>query len=325
MFKVKFLEWAQNIHEAAETLAADVNEILVGYHALGGKWTGFEGSGEAKKQLKQRKEQIGDEAYNIQDERAQAMVKEIMKWAKANGYKGKITKAWWTARPGILSKAVGTKVDSKKNPTDTLLQFADGKFLGISAKSSKQNIEITFKNPGLGTVDKDLGTDIRSFVKKQEDQVIKKHKLPQQGKERKEAIRSDEKIQTKTKQAGLAIMTAVRDQILKTLKSLNKRDPEEARQYLLKSWMDTGDGVYPPYIKVTGRHGGAGKKATADIVDPIENPKLDAVLQMPITFVPLGSDSIGVQAKGKRIMKARVKYESEKIASSLKLSVEGWK
>jgi hypothetical protein len=309
------------ISEAAETLAADVNEILVGYYALGGKWTGFEGSAEAKKQLAKRKEQIGDEAYSVQDERAVAMVKEISKWAKANNYKGKVVKAWWTARPGVLSKAVGVPVDSSKNPTDTLFKYSDGKFLGISAKSSKGKSEITFKNPGLGTIDKDLKINNASLVKAEHDKVFKKLNITGSAKDRKTFIRANPDVKEKTVKAGLAIMSMVRDS---TMKALQKMSQEDIRQYLLTSWMDAGAENYPAYIKVTGRMGG-NKPAYADIVDPQDNPKIDALVSLPIKVEPLGSDSIGISAKGKRLMRIRFKYESEKLASSLKSVVEGWK
>jgi hypothetical protein len=310
------------ISEAAETLAADVNEILVGYYGLGGTWKGFEGAGDAKKQLAVRKDQIGEEAYNIQDERAQAMVKEISKWAKANNFKGKVVKAWWTARPGILSKAVGVPVDSRKNPTDTLFKYNDDKFLGISAKSSKGSTEIGFKNPGLGTIDKELKINNASMAKDAQAKVIAKLDLPKSTKDRKAFLRANTDVRAKTIKAGLDIMEKIRDTTIARMQSLSQ---EDIRIYILNSWMDAGDENYPAYIKVTGRYGGGKKPASADIVDPVSNPKLDALVSLPIKLTPLGIDSIGVEAKGKRLMKGRVKWESEKIASSLKFSVEGWK
>lgn len=310
------------LNEAAETLASDVNEILVGYYALGGTWTGFQDSKDAKSQLDSRLKQIGEESYKIQDERAMVMADEIKKWAKDNGFKGKIVKAWWTARPGVLSKAVGIPVDSRKNPTDTLLQFSDGKFLGISAKSSKGSTEITFKNPGIGTLDRDLKLSNASMIKDMEQKVIDKLGLPASAKDRKTFIRSNDDIRDKTIAAGLEILKSVRDA---TLKKMNSMDQEELRQYLLTAWMDAGDENYPPYIKVTGRFGGDQKAAVADIVDPQQNPKIDAIVALPIKVEAKGSDSLGITAKGKRICAGRFKYESEKIASTIKMEVSGWK
>ena len=78
----------------ANTLEADVNEILLGYYILGGKWVGFEGSGEAKKQLNQRKSQIGESKYSQQSERAKVMANVSLEWAAKNGIKGKPAKVW---------------------------------------------------------------------------------------------------------------------------------------------------------------------------------------------------------------------------------------
>ena len=121
---------------AAETLKADVNEILLGYHILGSTWIGFQKESEVKNQLSIRHSEIGDTDYNIQEERAKVMATKSLDWARANNYGNRVVKAWWTARPGILSEAVGYEVDSSKNPTDTLVQFETDKFLGISAKST---------------------------------------------------------------------------------------------------------------------------------------------------------------------------------------------
>ena len=38
----------------------------------------------------------------------------------------------------------------KKNPTDVLVEFTKGGFLGLSAKSTSGKGDIGFKNPGVG-------------------------------------------------------------------------------------------------------------------------------------------------------------------------------
>ena len=70
---------------AAETLKADVNEILLGYHILGSTWQGFEGRIDAEIQLNNRRNEIGDSDYNIQDERAKVMATKSLDWARAIG------------------------------------------------------------------------------------------------------------------------------------------------------------------------------------------------------------------------------------------------
>ena len=154
---------------AAETLKADVNEILLGYHILGSTWIGFQGKTDAENQLNNRRSQIGDTDYNIQEERAKVMATKSLDWARANNYGNRVVKAWWTARPGILSEAVGYEVDSSKNPTDTLVQFETDNFLGLSAKSTAGKGDIGFKNPGIGTIDTAFNLKLAGIVKKEED------------------------------------------------------------------------------------------------------------------------------------------------------------
>jgi hypothetical protein len=96
---------------------------------------------------------------------------------------------------------------------------------------------------------------------------------------------------------------------------------QELLKYLLSDWMDA-EVQYPPYIKVTGQGSKPPYKAT--VMDPVKNEKLDALSKYPITLEKVGNESIGVKAGEKKIMKIRFKFESEKMASSLKLSGDPW-
>ena len=93
------------------------------------------------------------------------------------------------------------------------------------------------------------------------------------------------------------------------------------RKYILSDWMDA-EVLIPPYIKITGQ----GNKApySATVMDPIDNPKLAALGKYSIKLEKVGNESIGVSAGSKHIMKIRFKFESEKMASSLKLSGDPW-
>jgi len=64
--------------------------------------------------------------------------------------------------------------------------------------------------------------------------------------------------------------------------------------------------------------------ATASITDPLKNEKLEALSKYTIKMEKIGNESIGVIAGTKKIMKIRFKFESEKMASSLKLSGDPW-
>ena len=67
-----------------------------------------------------------------------------------------------------------------------------------------------------------------------------------------------------------------------------------------------------------------GSPYTSDVEDPLNNPKLKAILEQKIMFEKVGNESIGVKAGTKKILKMRFKYESEKLASSLKMSGDPW-
>ena len=80
--------------------------------------------------------------------------------------------------------------------------------------------------------------------------------------------------------------------------------------------------MFPPYVKVTGR--GTQSPYSASVEDPLNNPKLKAILTERISYEDVGNDSVGVKAGTKKILKMRFKYESEKLASSLKMSGDPW-
>lgn len=310
-----------SLNESRNTLGADINEILLGYYMLGEKWTGFFKASEVKKQLKARQEQVTEAEFEMRSGQAKAMAAETFKWATANGYKGAVKKAWWTARPGELGNAVGFDVDSRKNPTDTLVQFADKTYLGLSAKSTKQTKgDIGFKNPGIGTINRALDLSLNTIIEKAEKTFVKKWDLPAAKSARKKAIRAAKDTNTDSNVARTKLLSQLATAYLKKLKSMS---PKKVKEYLLSDWMDVGDAVKPPYIKVTGN----GKKEpfTATILDPLKNNKAALVQSnKKLELKKVGNDAVGVMVGGKRIMKMRFKYESQAMASSMKMSGDPW-
>ena len=114
-------------------------------------------------------------------------------------------------------------------------------------------------------------------------------------------------------------MTKLRDTLLAKLKTMQVK---AMRAYIISDWMDAEE-VYPPYIKVTGK--GSKPPYTADTTDPLNNTKLAKLISATtITLTKEGNESIGVAVNGSHIMKIRFKYESEKVASSMKLSGDPW-
>ena len=299
----------------ANTDLADVNEIYTAFALNENKFPDTASESQYTKKLallttEQGSQQIG---------RAQVMADEFLKWAKRNGYSG-VSNVYWTARPGFSFKAVtGKDVDQKKNPTDVLVKFTTGGFLGLSAKSTSGKGDIGFKNPGVGTVERDLGISLSQINKDATSEIVKNFKLPTSASARKSAIRGAKAIQLLTDKMGSDVLNKCRDAMLKKLESMTQKD---RKQYIMTGWIDASTELYPPYVKVTGK----GRKApyTAEVEDPLNNPKLEAIMTDKIGFEKVGNDSIGVKAGSKKILKMRFKYESEKLASSLKMSGDPW-
>ena len=308
------------LEESANTIAADVNEILLGY-LLAGEGGTFVNGNEAEETLAARAANLSAQQYEDQKGRAEAMRDSITAWADANGFDGSVQKVWWTARPGVLQQAVGESTVSKGNPTDILIQFGDESFLGVSAKSTKGKADIGFKNPGVGSIGKSLGIDLNGVVKaaaQKEMEALGVDHLA--AKERKVFIRANPVLRSRADEMGRIILNMLRDFLLSHLLTL---DDEEVREHLVQNWLDA-DGIYPYYIKATG-HGSVNKGFGARVEDPIKSDKYKALMSEDITLTRVGNDSIGVLAGGKRIMKMRFKYESQKLASSLKMSGDPWK
>lgn len=303
----------------ANTDLADVNEIYVGYLLAGKKWWDTE----AKAQFTRKSKVIGAVRTALQIERADRMVEEFLEWSKAHNYSGKVKKVWWTARPGVLARAVGREVDSRKNPTDILILFTSGPsngFLGLSAKSTSGAGDIGFKNPGVGTVEASLEIDLGTVLTEAVSTAVRKFKLPENSKARKDAIRKSPKIQAQTQDMGSEVLHKVRDIMYKKLDTLSQA---ELRDYILTNWLDASSDLYPPYVKVTGMGDKPGK-ITAKVDNPLQNEKLDAIMSKSISIEKVGNESIGVSAGNKKILKMRAKFESEKLASTIKFSGDPW-
>ena len=300
---------------ARNTDLADVNEIYVAFVLNGNKFPDTASESQYERKLKLLTPEQGEQQVG----RAVVMVEEFLRWAKSNGYSG-VQDVYWTARPGFSFKSVvGVDVDQRKNPTDVLVKFRKGGFLGLSAKSTSGKGDIGFKNPGVGTVDSDLGLKLNDINKKAQEKIIKTFKLPTSASSRKSAIRANKALQKQTDSMGSQVLSECRNTLLKKLNTL---DQTKRRDYIIKSWIDASQELYPPYVKVTGR--GTKSPYSASVEDPLNNPKLKAILNDKIIFEDVGNDSVGVKAGSKKILKMRFKFESEKLASSLKMSGDPW-
>lgn len=303
----------------ANTHAADINEILLGYYLAEMKWSKYMHASQVQAQLRVKQVKVPPEDFSEQSEKAKVMATEVRSWAKKNGYTDKIDKVYWTARPGVLSKAVGQEIDSRRNPTDVLVEFQGGTFLGVSAKSTKTRGDISFKNPGVGTVEKDLNINLSTPVDRAKKWAVNTFGLNPTGLTMKREIRSNPKVQIQTREKGAEVIKKLRDI---TFRKLNTLSQKERKNYILKSWMDAGCCVYPPFIKATGM--GIKPLYTAKIEDVLRNSRIDALNKERIVFRKMGESTIGVKAGQKKIFKLRFKWQSEPIASTVQLSGDPW-
>ena len=299
------------------TDVADVNELLLVYH-LSSEWKHVKNKSELEKQLNYKISKITKDAFDMQQRRAKSMTEAIKKFIQKEKYPGMVGMVYWTARPGSLQSAVGNagKVDSG-NPTDVLIEFVNGAFLGISAKSTKKAGDIGFKNPGMGTLEKDIGINLGSIKDRIEGEFIKTHNLSTVAKKRKGEIRADQKLVDAANEKRNILLSELRDALLKKLKTLKY---EDAKDHILSRWLDAKNTIFPFYIKVTGQKAGA-----VSIENPLENDKITNINKGKIEFTSIGNDTVGVIASVKHILKMRFKYDSQAMAGSIKLSGDPWK
>ena len=306
------------LYERNLTSGADLNEILIAWYMADSQWRKVHDGRKIKAYYDMVQDRLTDEEFLNQSERAWAMSAVIEQWAKQNGYKGGVVKTWWTARAGVLAKAVGYPVDSRKNPTDTLLKFGDGQFLGISAKSTKGKGDIGFKNPGAGTFDRLLKTSLSDMYREAQSKFATDLELSQSAAARKKEIKADKTLLVKASAARTIMLNLLRDHLLKAMNSMKDK---KLREFILDECMDAKP-VLPKYIKVTGH--GKSPNFNATIKDPLKDDKATMVAAEEIQLSAVGNDSVGVTAGGTKILKIRFKQEATAMASSMKLSVDPW-
>lgn len=317
------------LYEQAGTFGADINEIMTGFYLGNGKWSIYGDSApRVKEVVEKRSEQISPESFKDQDGRAKAQAAAAIDWARSNGYDGSISQVYWTARPGDLSRIVGVPVDSRKNPTDVLIRFSDGGFLGLSAKSTKSGGDIGFKNPGIGRLGRDLGVDLSGASKSAYVDVLKSLNWDgavstQERKGYLKKIAAGRKMNTVPELkdyyvGGAKVLKSIRDTLLRYYLSM---DIDDLREHFLEEWVDAKD-RYPYYIKVTGR--GKNGNYSATVNDPLQDEKIKKISSDHIQLEELGNNSIGVWAgegsDASKLFRIRLKWESAPLASSIKMS-----
>jgi len=347
--------WRASMNESRNTHGADINEILFAFMAADKYGAVFVNDQEARDVLAAKTKKVKPAEYKDQEQRAVKALETTLDWAAQNGFDGSIKGVWWTARPNVLAAAVRLPLDageileaSPGNPTDVLFQFDDKKFLGVSLKSMKALTgDIGFKNPGVGAIGNSLGINLIAALNNMDKIALDRLKIPKLTQKKRKAwlraaidpktkevlIPERAKIKAETEKVGKIMLTTLRDVLLAHLEVMNKKNPDDVRKHILSQWMDAGD-LYPVYVKVTGR-GTAAKGYNASASDPNKNDQFKALMAADsFKFRKKGGGddweaTIGVEAiaagKATRILKMRFKFESEKLASSLKMSGDPYK
>lgn len=283
------------------THAADINEILMAYFLNGERW-----EDDWKSQVGSKKKFLTPEQQAAQYTRAKAMAaacKDVLTEP--------IERVFWVARPGALSRAMEMpSLDSKRNPTDVLVKLDSGNFIGFSAKSTNKKTGIALKNPGMSSIGGDLGIDLQGITADHAARLCEMYSLPKVADKRKAAIRVHPQAD-EIRAYGDTVLKLVRDM---WYDKLNELSNEQLRSHLTRFWLDI-DPV-PPYWRVVGS--GSGVR----IENPYDSPVMDALNSEPIILDKGGSTIIQVTAGDHKVLKMRVKFESEKLASNLKFSGE---
>jgi len=300
---------------SANTLGADINEIYLCYLLNNNSFPDKPTSD----QFERRSNSVSEQEKEWQIGRAQAMYKIFLQFLKSRQY-GSPVSSYWTARPGFVFKnVVGFSVNQRLNPTDVLVKLNTGKFYGISAKSTKSG-SAGMKNPGIGTIDKYLGTNLAAIDIKYSNMIVEKYDLPIGKDARKNFLESNPGIKKKVYEnySSKALNELRNAYLIK----VNNMSQEKIIDFLVTEWLNEDPEIMKlPYVKITG----SGTKVyTASLYDPITNSKSRHLIKGPITFSPVGNDSVGVTANNTKILKMRFKYASTQLASSLKMSGDPW-
>ena len=301
---------------SANTLGADVNEIHLAYLLNGDSFP----DSESQQQIQRRSAALSDQVVEWQKGRAQAMYDRFLTFLRQKGY-GSPVSSYWTARPGFsFRNIIGLDVNQRLNPTDVLVQLSGTpRFYGISAKSTVSG-SAGFKNPGVGTIDKYLGSNLKAIATGYVDQIVEKYDLPSAANSRKSFLNSNPGTKRLVMDNyGSPCLSAMRDSYMVTLNGLSDQDKIS---FFATEWLNEDPNILRlPYVKITGS---GTDPYTAQLYDPIASSQVRHLVAGPIVLENVGVDAIGVRANQSKIFKMRFKFESTQLASSLKMSGDPW-
>ena len=309
---------------AAATGAGTAHELTL-VSALGGD------IGEVGRQKLRENLERGGENAKTAAELAKKNAEDLKNDLKQRGMT-QITEVIWTAqlRGDSLAQAAGVKgLSEKNNQSDILIKGKDkdGKDLvvGVSLKAAtsggtKYPNDIPFFNGGFAKEASRLGADsavekAKTSIKSAFDELGIKAKTAN---EAKTEIRSNPELKAKADAKGKEVLKTARNDMITAMQSLST---EQMRSILsTMTGAPTGEGQNLSTLKLTGY--AAGSKSTK-IEDAVKGKVPTAIASAArFEFEPAGDNGIRVIANGVPVMKVRMKWESQPLASSLKISGE---
>lgn len=290
------------------TIRAQVNEILLGYYILDSDWSKFSRADEVQACLKKRRKSLSTSDWITQSDRAIHMAKAVKKFTSDSH----INTIHWTASAGELQRAIGSEYQvDKGNPTDILMHFSDDTYLGVSAKSIQTSYHhhIAIKNPGLGTIEKDLNIDLSCIKRRYEEAFVNSFSLPKFANARKERMEHDNDLIYQGRAVANSVLNEMRDKLYFTLSNMPQN---QLKAHLKTIWLNCHKDVFPKYIIVAGHP----NRVTLDIPT---NKRL-----RQISLEKCGKNTIGIYTGNERLIQIRFKYSSLPCASTIKMCGHYW-
>jgi len=312
---------------SANTLGAEINEIQLAFLLNGNKFPSTESENTYNARIQTLTSQNKSSEIADQNGRAVVTYERFLKFLLDNKL-GSPVGAYWTARPGIITKIVGFSVDQSKNPTDVLVKLSTDKFYGISLKSTKAG-KTGFKNPGMGTVESQLGLGTKKpftkIVNKYRDMVINHlgSSVKNTDAARKTYFQTNPTAYKTVQNAyGIPCYEELRDALFDHLST--KMDPWEQQVFLGADICNEDEETMKlPYVKITGS--GTSGNYTTDFYDPIANSKINKFISKGPGFskkVTPSKNTVQIKAGNEDIFQIRWKWSDRAFASSMKLSAE---
>lgn len=299
----------------SNTTLADINEIYLAYLLAGSDWRHVGKSKQVRAQLNRKIKEAGEDHAHTQMSKAKAMYESFTKWSKDS-----VKRTWWVARPDELRTILKQEIKPRDNPSDVLCLMSDGSYLGLSAKSTnKRSGGIQFKNLGSATIEKDLNIKIASLATEVRESVADEWEMDSSQRKMSDEFRKKPHRLREAKFIGDGVLKAIRNRLLAGLKKTN---PDKVRDHITDNWLNVGEMVYPPYVKVTGF--GSKEPFTAKIETLADQEQSRLLMQGKLTFEKQGDNTIGVRSDGKKIMRMRAKWRDLPVSSPIKFSGEPW-